>query len=424
MAVTEMALGSEMTMLLDAIEETRILVREDLTVAYANRAFRRRYGIKDATGRRCHEVLFHEVRSCAECGEACPVQKAFVTGVPVREVQHRFVPGGERFVELTATPLLRADGSIACVMETVVEQSGVRGLVDGAGVVAQSEAVRAVLGRIARVCARDTVVLFKGPAGTGKEVFARFLHENSRRAAMGFVKIDCAGLTVESFEREFFGTSRERGLLDTLPGGTVYFDEVAELPLALQVRLLDLIETGRMRESGSGVVRVAGFRILCSSRFDLAQRVREGRFRSDLFYRLGVFTVTIPRLNERREDIAELARLMLRRASPDRPMVLSEDALELLVKRDWPGNVREFLCLLERAVISAEGHRIEASDIETVYPDATNEGSIPLVEFAARWEGSRKALAERLGISERTLYRRLREAQADAFQPEEEKGSR
>lgn len=401
-----------MQALLDALEEPRLLVREDYTVAYANRSFRRAYGVKSAAGRRCHELLFHNVRACSACGERCPLERAVHSRGTESAEQHRLAPGGERFVKLTAVPLFRGDGSLQFVMETVSERRGGEGLVERTGIVARSVAVRAVVERIARVCARDEPVLFMGPAGSGKEVFARFLHENSRRAARGFVKITCTGLTPALFEAELFGSESGRGLLDALSDGTLYFDEVADLDPLLQARLVDLLETGRVRSSGSGSVRVAGFRVLCGTRRNLAELVERGAFRRDLYYRLNVYAVEVPPLSERLEDIEELARLALSRIAPEAPP-LTDEAIEELRARHWPGNVRELVCAVERAALEAGHGPLDAasfgerSAVGAFGPAELFEASESLEGLIDNWTGSRRALAERLGISERTLYRRL-----------------
>lgn len=328
----------------------------------------------------------------------------------------------------------------------------------GAGIVARSPAVRRVLKKLSRVTSLDIPVLFYGEAGSGKERFAKTLHENSRRAANAFIVVACDGLTEEAFEAECLGridaAGRRRGGLAAQPGGTIFFDEVALLSKPLQRRLLMLIESGMVRAQGSAEARAVDYRIICSTKFNLAERVRGGSFRSDLFYLLFACRIDIPGLNERVEDIEELAQEILRSgAAPQK--ALSAEALEYLQLRRWKGNVRELEALLERAALFCEADSIERHDLErfdgqlvlgaqgcallgpsaAALPTAPQDGTnVSAAETyvaakprrrltinqvkairaeAPEWTGTKRALAARYGISERTLYRLLNAKRKD-----------
>ena len=246
-----MAVSVELQNILDALEDPRILVREDFTVAYANRAFRKRFPAESFDGRRCHELLFHETSRCGLCGRNCPLERASITRRPVRSTERELIPGGERFLEIEVVPVHGVDGDVRYFMEKVHVREDACSAAARGGIVARSPAVKRVVEQIARVAVVDDPVLFMGPAGSGKSIFARFLHENSRRAVNAFVQIDCHGLSEECFEKELLGSNagHARGLADE-PAGTLYFDEITELSPILQRRLLQLVESRLLRETG------------------------------------------------------------------------------------------------------------------------------------------------------------------------------
>lgn len=424
--------------ILDSIEEPQLLVRADYTIAYANQAFRRRFGLNDHVGRRCHEVIFHELRPCSECGFACPLDHALVSGRAETHLRRELIPGGERFLEITVTPVPDADGSTAFFMERVLVRGGELGV--RAGIVARSPAAREVLKKLARVTALDVPVLFVGDVGSGKERFAKTLHENSRRAANAFIVVSCEGLTEEAFENECLGrtdiSGHRQGGLAAQPGGTIYFDEVALLPKALQRQLLMLIESGMVRARWASEARAVDYRIICSTRYDLAEFVRQGKFRRDLFYLLYACRIDVPGLNERVEDVEEIAQEILR-AGAVPAKTISPEGLRYLQMRHWSGNVRELETLLARTAIFCDSDRIDRADLEkfdaellTQKKNVSECGAdlLPksfadtpktrkrltanqvkaIQKEAPEWLGTKRSLAERYGISERTLYRLLK----------------
>ncbi len=437
-----MAVSSSLTALLDAFDDPRLFIRSDYTVAYANKAFRRRYGARDCEGRRCHEVLFHESRSCSECGWECPLDRAAVENREAKCLRRELVPGGERFIELRVTPIPASDGRPLYFMEQAdSKRSGFD--FSSWGVVAKSPAAKRVLADLSRVTELDLPVLFSGEPGSGKESFARALHENSRRGAQPFVAIGCDGLTEEALDDEFFGRQNRMGErvggLVNAGGGTLYFDEIGVLSPETLHRLLVLLETGMVRRKGTAEARVVDYRILCATSMDLKRRAAEGLFRADLYCRLSTYRIEIPPLAERREDIPEIASIILRSGSPS--ATLSADAVDYLCSRAWPGNVRELSCLLTRAkLLACEGaaETLEINSADLFDADLFEEGrpiktggetsgqsrsmrrhrhlndeeKSNLLEAAREWRGSRKTLAKRFGVSERTLYRLLQKAAA------------
>jgi DNA-binding NtrC family response regulator len=243
--------------------------------------------------------------------------------------------------------------------------------------VATSGAMRRVLATIKRVAAvPGTTVLIQGESGVGKELVARGIHERSARAGKQFVAINCAALSENLLEAELFGYERgaftgadskgKAGLFEVADGGTVFLDEVGEMPLALQTKLLRALQERRFRRVGGlGDVEV-DVRVVAATNRDLRAEVVAGRFRQDLYFRLRVVPLQVPPLRDRPEDILPLAEHLLKRLAPElgRPgLTLSTEAEAAMVAYAWPGNVRELSNAIERAVIGAEGDQIRSGDL-------------------------------------------------------------
>jgi two-component system response regulator HydG len=243
------------------------------------------------------------------------------------------------------------------------------------GVVARSDAMRHVVSLARRVARSDVTVLVTGESGVGKERIARLIHEESARMGHPFVAINCGAVPETLLESELFGHARgaftgasmERvGLFEAAHGGTLLLDEVSQLPLPMQVKLLRVLQEREVRRLGETRDRKIDVRLLAATNDDLAELVASGRFREDLYYRLRVVDLPIPPLRERPDDILPLARTLLARAATrvGRPTpTLAPSACEKLVRHTWPGNVRELGNAIERAVALAEGARIEAHDL-------------------------------------------------------------
>ena len=251
----------------------------------------------------------------------------------------------------------------------------------------------------------------------------------SRRATKPFVAVDCSGLAETLFESELFGhergaftgaVARKTGLVEAAAGGTLFIDEVGDIPLSIQVKLLRLLETGTFRRVGSTELRRADIRVVSATHRPLADMVRDGSFRQDLFYRLNIFPIHLPPLRERRDDIVPLAEALLARVAGGRQLRLGRAAIGWLRDYAFPGNVRELRNLLERACLLCDGDEIDLRHLPDAraitLPLARGGAGGPsalsdqqLQEMARSFPGSRKELARHLGISERTLYRRLKE---------------
>jgi transcriptional regulator with GAF, ATPase, and Fis domain len=243
------------------------------------------------------------------------------------------------------------------------------------GMVGTSPAMRTLYQRIARIAPADSTVLICGESGTGKELIARALHRNSSRAPGPFVAINCAALAETLLESELFGhekgaftgaVAQKKGRLEMAEGGTVFLDEIGELPPGLQAKLLRALQEREFdRVGGTRPVRV-NVRVVAATNRDLDAAMREGTFRRDLYYRLNVVSLVAPALRERPEDITALAEYFARKygtAIRHRPAQLAPDALERLRRHDWPGNVRELENAIERAVVLGSDDTIEPADL-------------------------------------------------------------
>jgi two-component system response regulator HydG len=279
-------------------------------------------------------------------------------------------------------------------------------------------------------------VLLLGETGTGKGMLARALHAKSARASRAFVTVNCAAVPENLLESELFGhvrgaftgaTAHRVGLLEEADGGTIFLDEIGEMPLALQAKLLHVLESGVVRAVGSNKEKTLDVRIVAATHRDLRRQVVEGHFREDLLFRLDVITIRVPSLRERKDDFAELLAQFIelaRTRHPHSPVKrVSAAAFERLLRHPWPGNVRELANVVERCVLLAASEEIAVSDLPaSLGTDAPRAQEftgdvLPLEEMDrryARWAldqlgGKKMATAEKLEIDRKTLARLLGE---------------
>jgi DNA-binding NtrC family response regulator len=292
-----------------------------------------------------------------------------------------------------------------------------------------SAAMKRVAEMVATVAASDATVLVVGESGTGKELVARAIHAGSARRYNPLVVVNCGALAEGTLESELFGheagaftgaRARHKGKFEAAEGGTVFLDEVGEVSPKLQVDLLRVLEERVVTRLGGNTEIPVDFRVVAATNRDLPELVRNGAFREDLFWRLNVFTIEIPPLRERREDIPELARHFLDRfahAMSRKPLELAPATLEVLQSYPWPGNVRELQNAIERAVVVGSGSRIEPGDLPlhiTRAPAIPGAGTLAEAERdhiqsvldGQGWNISRAARA--LEIDRVTLYNKIR----------------
>ena len=232
------------------------------------------------------------------------------------------------------------------------------------GAIGQSLAMRTIFGVFERIAPTDATVLLEGETGTGKDVLARAIYQQSPRAKGPFIVVDCGAVSYSLIESELFGHERgaytgavsaRQGAFELADNGTVFLDEIGELPLDVQPKLLRVLETKELRRVGGNKTIKTNVRVIAATKRDLTREVQAGKFREDLYFRLAVVPVTVPPLRARREDIPALVMGMLKAAAPGgEPLTVSAETMQALMAHDWPGNVRELRNVLERAVYMAQ----------------------------------------------------------------------
>ncbi len=421
--------SSEVQALVSFLEheaQPMIVLDPDYNILAANTAYQRQFGSADQPfiGRKCYQVSHHYELPCDQAGEHCPMKKAQELRGPDRVLHIHHTPRGPEHVEVELRPILDQHGAISAYVERLAVVRSASARPSDEGLVGRSPSFNLALAALQRVAPSMLPVLLLGESGTGKELFARAVHETSERAGGPFVVVDCSGLTETLFESELFGhekgaftgaTARKPGLVETAQGGTLFLDEIGDVPLAMQVKLLRLIESGTYRRVGGVETLHANFRLVAATHKGLEQMMAQGQFRQDLYYRISAFPIVLPPLRERADDIALLVNSFLQRSGAGRRTLrIDADALALLQQRAWPGNVRELRNVLERARLFADDGVIRADHLPMAPPGAARVPAAPvraatsLAATVASFGGSRSALASHLGISERTLYRRLK----------------
>jgi DNA-binding NtrC family response regulator len=295
---------------------------------------------------------------------------------------------------------------------------------------------------IAKVAPTNSTALVLGETGTGKELVARALHDQSLRAQMPFVAINCGALPESLIESELFGHRRGSftgadehrvGLFEVANGGTLFLDEIGELPKPMQAKLLRFLESGEIRRVGDNTSFTVDVRVICATLRHLEQMVEEGDFREDLMFRINTFEIPLPPLRERIEDVAQLAThfaIRFRQGARPQDELFSPDALRVLSEHGWPGNVRELANVIERATILCDGGpitpehlpaRLDARRGRSSQPTSLKAvGSAPqtlreiemhvIYQTMERLGGNKPKAAEELGISLKTLYNKLNQA--------------
>jgi two-component system response regulator HydG len=296
--------------------------------------------------------------------------------------------------------------------------------------------MQALLTKASAIANTDASVVLLGESGSGKEVVARALHANSARNLKPFVAINCAAIPAELLESELFGHARgaftgahmaRRGLFESADGGTLFLDEIAEMPLPLQAKLLRTLQDGEIRRVGESKPIHVDVRILCATHQDLQRCVRERAFREDLYFRLKVFTLLVPPLRERSEDIEPLTDMF--REQQGHGGRFTAKAMAAIKKYTWPGNVRELLNAVKHGVVLSKGNNIDVGDLPDdllqpprLTPRDRNDDMTTLVEAERRHVlrvleacgGQQQDAARVLGIGRTTLWRKLKGYGIDA----------
>jgi PAS domain S-box-containing protein len=367
--------------LLDLLDEGIVVHDEHRRIRLVNRVVEEVTGVprEAILGRDCHEVF----PPSGLCGAACPFRGAGDQRNERREHEAVFTrpDGAVRRISIKSTPMeinQRARGVLAVVRD-LTEVEDLRWQLDKRrefhGLVGKSEAIGEVFETIRAVGPSDYPVLISGESGTGKELVAGAIHRESRRRAGPFVPVNCGALPENILESELFGHVRgaftgairdKKGRFELADGGTIFLDEVGELPLHLQVNLLRVIQEKTFERVGGERTMRVDVRIVAATNRDLRQMIAQGTFREDLFYRLCVVPVELPPLRDRREDIPIIARSILAKVSKEagkRIEEIDDEAMSLLMRHAWPGNVRELINAIQFASVRCRGKTMKADDL-------------------------------------------------------------
>lgn len=444
----KMTLPPALQSLIDAHENPFVLIDENYAVVAANNAYQARYGVTadEIVGRRCHEVSHHHDTPCWQHGEECPHLEVFQHGRNCQLLHTHFDAKGQpEHVQIKGYLIPQPDGR-PLLGEAIFHMAVSQEIdCDEMRLIGRSPAFLHALEQLTRTAQSQANALLVGESGVGKELAAHFVHRNSPRRGGPFMAVDCAALTETLFESEIFGhergaftgcIGRKQGIFEVAHGGTLFLDEIGELTSSMQAKLLRVLESGEFRRIGGREVLHADVRVIAATNRDLRAMADAGTFREDLYYRLACIVTELPPLRTRRSDIPALAEALLVHINQANHTncYLTGEGLDKLVNYDYPGNVRELRNVLSRAAALCAGSRqgaIRGSDIVFHTRAPRYEPRIPvpavpgpescesplrmqdvearhLADLLERYQGRRRSVAEALGVSERTLYRKIK----------------
>jgi two-component system response regulator AtoC len=454
----------ELQSMVNSHEQPFVIIDRNYRIVAVNDAYRKTYSYpdSDAIGKRCFEVSHGRESPCSQEGEECPHGNVFDTGKSC-VCAHVHVDANHRMhqVRVSAYPLTGSNGQLylgECIEQVTTPDERRAG---SERMVGSTPAFLACVKQLNMAAGSDAPVLLQGETGTGKELAAEYIHRHSTRSDKPFQIVDSTVLTDSLFEAEVFGHERgaytgsvgeKEGLFQMAEGGTVFLDEIGDLPPSQQAKLLRVLETGQFRRVGGVKTVKCDVRILCATNRHLWEAVQAGTFREDLYYRIACLNIRLPSLRERMDDIPTLARNLIE--SINRTMRcsyhLTDDVFEPLRAYDYPGNVRELRNVLFIAATHSHNREINGTLVANVIRNlpqcndediasraelnytppghsmhepqgrapakASGESAATLKDIEAdhirqlldRYGGNRKKVAETLGISERTVYRKLK----------------
>jgi transcriptional regulator with PAS, ATPase and Fis domain len=451
----------ELQSMVDSHESPFVIIDRNYRIVAVNDAYKQIYSYPDdnAVGKKCHQISHGKDNPCHEEGEECPHHHIFETGDPC-VCAHVHVDASHRIhqVRVSAYPLQGSDGQLY-MGECIEQVSSPDDRRSGSErMVGNTPAFLACLKQLSVAAGSDAPVLLQGETGTGKELAAEYIHRHSTRSNNPFQIVDSTVLTDSLFETEVFGHERgaytgsvgdKEGLFQLAEGGTVFLDEIGDLPASQQAKLLRVLETGQFRRVGGVKTIKCDVRIICATNRHLWEAVQDGTFREDLYYRIACLNIRLPSLRERLDDVPTLARNLIE--SINRAMRcsyhLTDDVYEHLKAYDYPGNIRELRNVLFIAATHSHNREINGALVDNVIrnlpqcndediasraekdflpparnaqtsavspPSAETPSTLRDIEadhirqLLARFGGNRKKVADSLGVSERTIYRKLK----------------
>lgn len=439
--------------LVDSHERPFMVIDKSYRIIALNQPFEKTYGVSTdrVLGRPCYEVSHGNNRPCDELGEECPYQQVYRNRQTHSCLHiHKDEHGQQHRVRVTVYPLTGANGEVY-LGESIQELSAEETMSEaGVSMVGASPEFLQTMEQLVLAAQTDSTVLLQGETGTGKELAASFLHHNSERLNGPFLTLDCTVLTENLFEAEVFGHEhgaftgshgRKTGLFELANGGTLFLDEIGELSPFMQAKLLRVLESGEYRRVGGTRTLYADVRIVCATNRDLRNEVKAGGFREDLYYRIACLMINLPSLRDRSADIPILAETLLDRISRNRnkPLNMSKDAMAWLQQQHFPGNIRELRNVLcAAAAVSSNGdigidqlrqilhpHDLPTqTSVSQIKPNMPTTASVSasaekvlalseleeqqIRQLLQQHNGKRTEMADALGISVRTLYRKLK----------------
>lgn len=420
--------------IMDSVADGLFTVDEGMHITHFNKAAEEITGVSalEAIGRPCYEIFKSEA-----CTGACPMVEAIATGQSIqREVEISDRKGRKKLISVSASTLYDAAGNVMGGVETVRDLTPITAIKEEIrekysfrSLVSRNPAMRRLFDVMEDIAASNATVFLNGESGTGKELFARAIHDLSPRREGPMVIVNCGALPETLLESEIFGvrkgaftgaTENRPGRLELCNGGTFFLDEIGDLPLPLQVKLLRVLENHEFQPLGARSPIKADVRFITATHRNLEEMVAEGTFRQDLYFRINIVTLNIPPLRDRREDIPLLVDMALQRFNltyNKKVRSVSPEVLKLLLTHSFPGNVRELLNLIEQSVILCRGTEITPDHLPTNFLGQTHEqaqntrrsGKIPtaadLNALLSRYSGNRAEVARELNIDRTTLWR-------------------
>lgn len=445
--------------LINLFTEPFVIIDRHYQIVASNKAYRDSFKtVSRIEGKFCYEVSHQYNSPCSQHGEHCPLETVMRTGKST-SVMHIHKHGDdEEQVQISASPIHNDQGEIHYMGETMVSISHEEH--DPQLLVGRTPSILRLISILHRVAPTQSTVFIEGESGSGKDCVANFIHHYSKRSHNPMIVVDCGAIGESLIESELFGyekgaftgaNKQKIGLIESAHGGTLFIDEIGELSLDLQTKLLRVLESGTIRRIGGTHYFEVDVRIIAATNRDVKKMVQNGQFRQDLYYRLATFPVHVPPLRQRKEDIPAIAEHFLRKIEDGFIHIpLSSDVINILSSYDFPGNIRELRNIIERAVILAAGdpiteehltidknpHHVLANELDDMdvedFPkpyDSLSPHRRPVVSSAysnksgkrtsrkpdletikrtlAFHNGHRLSAAQELGISERTLYRYL-----------------
>jgi len=425
--------------ILDSIIEGVFTTDHDCRITSLNRAAERISGFnrEDAIGKYCFDIFRTDL-----CQKGCALRNTLENGKPVSNVRVTIIRRDGRKVPVSVSTTLLRDDSDRYVgaVEFFHDLSEIEGLQEKISklrglenIVSCNEKMQHIFKLLPDIAESECNVMIQGPSGSGKELLAQALHNMSPRKHNTYIRVNCAALPETLLESELFGYLRgaftdakrdKPGMFHVAQGGTLLLDEIGDMPLALQVKLLRVLNNGEYQPLGSTRMVKADARIITSSNQDLKQMVEDGMFREDLYYRINVISIQIPALRERLEDLPILIEHFIQKFRAKRRkdiLGVSERALRILRRHDFPGNVRELENAIEHAFVVCRDSVIEAEHLPERILEATNKANnghnspfnghsseeTIIREALARNSGNRRKTAQELGLHRTTLWRKI-----------------